>query len=55
MIFYERGSMAKNNDFVEIKEKTILEHLTYDYKKNYLEFRSDTPLISGSLVNRKVN
>ena len=32
-----------------------MEHLTYDYKKNYLEFRSDTPLICGSLVNRKVN
>lgn len=50
MVFYERGIIAKNEGFIEIKDKDILEHLQYEFNKNYTRFMTKTPLICGSLV-----
>ena len=52
MIFYQRGVLARNQDLTEIFDKNILEFLKYEYKKNFTIYKSDTPLICGTLVNK---
>jgi len=51
MIFYQRGIFAGNQDLTEIFDKDILEFLKYEHKKNFTIYKSDTPLICGTLVN----
>ncbi len=36
----------------EIFDKDILQFLKYEYKKNFTIYKSDTPLICGTLVNK---
>jgi len=36
----------------EIFDKDILEFLKYEYKKNFTIYKSDTPLICGTLENK---
>lgn len=55
MLFYERGILSQNKDLIEIKDKKILNELAYQYKKDYLTYRTSTPLISGTVVTSKNN
>lgn len=52
MIFYERGVMAQNTGLIEILDESILKELKYEYQRNKWDYRTATPLISGSVVNR---
>ena len=51
-VHYQRGILARNRGLVEIKEKKIVEELRYRYNRDYLQNRTDTPLIMGTVVNR---
>jgi len=51
-IFYERSAVALNTGLIEIRDEQLLAHLKYEYNKEYLLYRTDTPLIRGTVVNR---
>lgn len=51
-VHYQRGLFASNADLVEITDKELIEELHYQYKKEFLKYRTTTPLICGSLVKR---
>lgn len=44
--------MAQNPGLTEITDKSILRELKYEYNRNKWSYRTTTPLISGSVVNR---
>ena len=50
-VFYERGIMSGNKEFIEIRDKNILETLKAIYDKDG-DTQAQTPLIFGTLVNR---
>lgn len=52
-IHYERGVLACNRELIEIKDTKILKELRYQYEKDYLENRSETPMICGTVVSRE--
>ena len=51
-VFYERGVLSQNKDLTEITDPELMSQLIYEYKKNQLEYGTQTPLICGTLVNR---
>ena len=51
-IFYERSSVAHNKELIEIRDEQMLAHLKYEFNKEYLLYRTDTPIIRGTVVNR---
>lgn len=52
-IFYQRGILAQNKGLTEVTDPAIVEELTYQYKKDYLSYRTNTPLICGTVVKRE--
>ena len=50
--FYERSSVAHNKELIEIRDEQMLAHLKYEFNKEYLLYRTDTPIIRGTVVNR---
>ena len=44
--------LARNKGLLEIKDKKIIDELRYQYGKDYLLNRTDTPLIMGSVVRK---
>lgn len=44
--------MAQNPGLTEIMDKSILKELRYEYQRNKWSYRTLTPLISGTVVNR---
>ena len=52
MIFYERGNYAKNPGLVEILDIDFLEDLKMDYNRNFFKYKSNTPIICGTIVNK---
>lgn len=53
-IYYQRGILANNKDFQEVRDPEILKELEYQFKKDYLQYRTLTPIIMGSVVNRRL-
>jgi hypothetical protein len=53
IIFYERGALAKNHGLVEILDNEFLYDLKLDFNKNYFTYKSNTPIICGTIVNKK--
>lgn len=51
-IYYERGILSQNHELREIVDQDILDHLKYQFKKDYLKNRTSTPQISGTVVSR---
>ena len=51
-MFYERGEEAKNHGLVEILDIQFLEELKADFNKNYFTYKSNTPIICGTIVNK---
>ena len=49
---WKKVDSCQNKGLTEILDGEILEFLKYEYKKNYTIYRTDTPLICGTLVNR---
>ena len=41
-----------NKELIEIRDEQMLAHLKYEYNKEYLLYRTDTPIIRGTVVNR---
>ena len=52
MIFYERGALAKNTGLVEILDIGFLEDLKDEFNRNYFKYKSNTPIICGTIVNK---
>lgn len=52
-IHYERGVLATNKELVEIKDPLLLKELRYQYEKEFLNNRTETPIICGTIVNRR--
>lgn len=53
MIFYERGTLAANVGLTEIEDPEILKMIKYDYAKNYVDIRSSTPIICGTVISKQ--
>lgn len=51
-VHYQRGVLARNKGLLEITDKKIVGELRYQYCKDYLNNRTDTPLIMGSVVRK---
>lgn len=54
-IHYQRGLLAKNQELTEIFDTEILSYLKYQFKKDYLKYRTLTPLICGTVIKRNDN
>ena len=44
--------LAKNQDLTEIFDQEILDYLKYIFKKDFLKYRTMTPLICGTVVKK---
>jgi hypothetical protein len=44
--------LAKNPDLVEIQDLAFLNQLKDDFNRNYIEYKSMTPYICGTVVNK---
>ena len=52
MIFYNRSILNKNEDLTEIKDIDFLKELKTDFESNFQHYGSNTPIISGTIVNK---
>jgi len=55
MIFYNRAIISHNSDLVEIKDKELVEKLKLDHNYNYGTYKSMTPIICGTIINKGCN
>ena len=44
--------MYPNTGLIEIKNKEFLEKLRKDFDLNYIKYKSMTPIICGTIVNK---
>ena len=51
LIFYQRGNLAVNPELNRVNDEEILAQLRYEYMRNKSDYRTDAPLIAGSIVN----
>ena len=52
MVFYDQTILNSNTDLIEIKDKEFIEKLKIDFDRNYKQYKSYTPLICGTVVER---
>lgn len=52
MIFFEKGILAQNPELVEIQDLNFLKQLKDDFNRNYINYKSMTPYICGTVVNK---
>ena len=53
LIFYDKNCLYRNKGLTEIKDKVLLKQIKDDFNKNYKHFGSMTPIICGSVVNKR--
>ena len=53
MIFYDKNVLYRNKGLTEIKDKVLLKQIRDDFNKNYKHYSSMTPIICGTLVNKR--
>jgi len=55
MIFYDRAIFSHNSGLVEIKDKEFVNKLKLDHNYNYGTYKSMTPIICGTIINKAHN
>ena len=53
VIFFEHGLLARNEDLTEITDPSIIAQLKYDFNQSFLEHRTYTPQIMGTIVAKR--
>ena len=52
MIFYDRWMFSHNLGLAEIKDVKFLAELKADFNRNFVNYKSMTPIICGTVVNK---
>jgi hypothetical protein len=54
-VFYDRSSPESNKGLIEIKDQEFLSKLKKEYDENIERYKTDQPIICGTLVNKSHN
>jgi hypothetical protein len=55
IVFYDRSCSKNNKGLTEIHDEEFLEKLRGEYNENIEKYKTDQPIICGTLVNKAYN